>query len=348
MLAGFRNFILTFVISLVIFGLIAFFVVNWALGVLGVSSGISGIGDNPNPVDTGVDDYIEDEGNVALDELDGNSFNMLFVGLDYAPELFYDYYDPDTVSGLAGYDPDATSGELVTDGEYRRVSADTILLVCVSKERKEFAFTAISPGTIISRDGETKCLSDVFEDEGIDSFIDTVHTLVGLPIDRYAIVSLSEFPGVIDIIDGVDFNVPCDMVYDDNKGALHINIKEGLQHLDGEKALQVLRFDKYENTSDSRLKTTINFACAVMKKMTDRKYFTVSLAIFKEAEKMIVTDFTAADLSANHDLIFSYPNFTPVSLELPGTYSTIDGRLCFIPNTNACLNMLAPYKRASN
>ncbi len=343
MLAGLRNFLLTFIISLVIFGIIAFFVVNMIMDSIGVGSFI---GRNNDPVQTGGEDYVDTpSGNEALIELDGNSFNMLFVGLDYAPDIFYDYYDPDTVSSLVDFDSGKIPGELVTDGEYRAVSADTILLVCVSKERKEFAFTAISPGTIIKRENENVCLSDVFESEGIDSFIESVHSLVGVPIDRYAFVSLYEFPDLIDIIEGVDFNVPCDMKYDDYKGALHIDFKEGVQHLDGEKALQVLRFNKYEGTVNSRLKTTVSFARAVMNKMTDPKYITKAAALFREAEKMIITDFTAADLSSNLDLIFSYPNFEPVSIELPGTYSTIDGRLCFIPNENACRSVMMPYKR---
>ena len=36
MLAGFRNFLLTFIISLIIFGVIAFFVVNMVLDSVGV------------------------------------------------------------------------------------------------------------------------------------------------------------------------------------------------------------------------------------------------------------------------------------------------------------------------
>ena len=344
MIAGLKNFLLTFIISLVIFGIIAFFVVNMIMDSIGVGSFIDG---NNDPVQTGGEDYVETpSGNDALLELDGNSFNMLFVGLDYAPDIFYDYYNPNTVSSLVNFDSGKIPGELVTDGEYRAVSADTILLVCVSKERSEFAFTAISPGTIIKRENKNICLSDVFESEGIDSFIESVHSLVGVPIDRYAFVSLYEFPSLIDIIEGVDFNVPCNMKYDDFKGGLHINLKEGVQHLDGEKALHVLRFNKYEGTVNSRLKTTVSFARALMNKMTDPKYITKAAALFREAEKMIITDFTAADLSSNLDLIFSYPNFEPVSIELPGTYSTIDGRLCFIPSESACLNVMMPYRRA--
>ncbi len=346
MLAGLRNFILTFVISLIIFSVIAFFVVNFVLDAMGAPSSFNK--DN-GPIKNGEDDYVENVGGEALEELDGSSFNMLFLGLDYDPDVFYDYYDPDTVEGLIEYKSSDIPGSLVADGKYRKISADTILLVCVSKERKEFAFTAISPGTIIKRGDSTVCLADIFESEGIEAFIGAVNALVGIPIDRHAIVSLNEFPKIIDIIEGVEYNVPCDMLYEDIEADIHIDLKQGLQKLNGEKALQLLRFDRYENTTDSRLKTTSSFARAMMNKMTDSKYMFIKKAgaIFNEAKNMVITDFTAADLNSNLDLIFSYPDFTHVSLELPGTYSTIEGRLCFIPNENACKNTLAPYRRVS-
>ena len=66
------------------------------------------------------------------------------------------------------------------------------------KEKKEFAFTSISPGTLVKRGNETKCLSDVYEDEGLDSFIDSVSDLVGLSIDRHALLSLETFPKVME------------------------------------------------------------------------------------------------------------------------------------------------------
>lgn len=342
MLSNVRSFFLSFFISLLLFGVIAFGV----LSVIGVNTGVGG---DTTPVFNGGDDYVDNSDPASrADELDGTSFNMLFVGLDYAPSLFYDEYDPSTVGGLVAYgDPDAGAGSAISDGEYRRISADTILLLCISKENKQFAFTAISPNTLIESGGETKCLGDIFEDDGLESFIGAVHTLCGVPIDRYALVDLANFAEVVDIIDGVDFNVPCDMKYDDNNGKLHIDITSGYQHLDGKTALEMLRFNKYEDTTSSRLKTTMAFARAIAAKITDSKYITKALALFREAEKLIVTDFSASDLNSNLDLIFSYPNYEALSIDLPGTYSTIDGKLCFIPNLGGCVSTLAPYQRNS-
>ena len=47
---------------------------------------------------------------------------------------------------------------------------------------------------------------------------------------------------MVDVIGGVWFDVPIDMVYDDPTQDLHINLKAGYQKLDGDKAEQLLRF----------------------------------------------------------------------------------------------------------
>ena len=345
-MAGFRNFLLTFIISLVIFGIIAFFIVNMVLESLGVSSVLPN--DDADPVQTGGDEYVEDTGNSALDELDGESFNMLFVGLDYA-EIFYDYYDPDTVDKLIQQSDGKIPGELVTDGEYRRISADVIMLMSISKERGEFAFTSIHPGTRISRGSETVSLSDIYEEEGKNSFIDAVYELVDIPIDRYAFISMNKFPSVIDnLFDrGIEITVPFDMVYDDFKAGLHIDLKAGVQMINGEKLLHLLRFNKYEGTDGSRLDTTVYVVKRIMEELLTDTYRTKALGIFKDIDddKVIETDFKVNDLVSNLDLIFSYSSFDAVTPELPGRYTTIDGELCFIPDQKGCANLLAPYGR---
>ncbi len=67
--------------------------------------------------------------------------------------------------------------------------------------------------------------------------------ILGIEIDYYIKVDLSAFRKIVDAIGGVDFYVPEDMYWDmtDNGGPL-INLKEGMQHLDGAKAEQLVRF----------------------------------------------------------------------------------------------------------
>ncbi len=346
MLSSIRNFAITFVISFVTFGALACLIVALIFG---------GGDKNEIPDDmivSGTDDSFgldssdaEDTGGEGTrEELQGDSFNMLFIGLDYVPELFYDIYDPDSVSGLVDYESDIEPGSAVADGIYREITADTIMLVCVSKEREEFAFASFSPYTVVSYKGESVYLGRIYEEYGVSEFKKTVEKISGVTVDRYAAVSMNEFPEMVDLIEGVTFNVPCDMEYTDNRGQLKIDIKAGSQQLDGEKALKVLRFNSYEGTEFSRMKTAIEFAKAVLRKMTSKTYITKAAALFKKADGMFITDFTTADLNANLDLIFSYSRFESVTLELPGEYKTVNGVLNFVPNLKGCAEAFKNYK----
>ena len=66
--------------------------------------------------------------------------------------------------------------------------------------------------------------------------------MLGIPVDFYVSVDLKGFIALIDQIDGVDFDVPEDMDYDDPYQDLHIHFKAGLQHLSGQQSMEVVRF----------------------------------------------------------------------------------------------------------
>lgn len=66
-------------------------------------------------------------------------------------------------------------------------------------------------------------------------------------IDRYIRVNVQGVEKLVDALGGVTVYIPKDMKYTDHSQHLYINLKKGRQHLNGEKAMQFLRFryDKY-------------------------------------------------------------------------------------------------------
>ena len=64
----------------------------------------------------------------------------------------------------------------------------------------------------------------------------------GVPIDRYVRFSTDAFRELINQVGSVEITVPTDMVYEDNTQKLSINLKQGKQMLDGDKAEQFARF----------------------------------------------------------------------------------------------------------
>ncbi len=91
MLSAFKNFFITLLIAALIFGLIGFFTTKY------LSDIITDIldGNNSGTPVINAPDETDDEGDKVPDDLkvpDGESFTMLFVGTDYRPDLYTNYY----------------------------------------------------------------------------------------------------------------------------------------------------------------------------------------------------------------------------------------------------------------
>jgi polyisoprenyl-teichoic acid--peptidoglycan teichoic acid transferase len=77
---------------------------------------------------------------------------------------------------------------------------------------------------------------------GTDKLVETVGDLLGIDIDGYVKINYKGFIDVIDSMGGIDFYVDYPMDYVDSVDGYEIHLKKGLQHLDGESALQYVRF----------------------------------------------------------------------------------------------------------
>ncbi len=81
--------------------------------------------------------------------------------------------------------------------------------------------------------------------------METISKLLGIPVDHYVKIDFEGFKSLVDTVDGVDIDVEKDMKYTDG-GDGHrydIDLKKGLQTLDGTHALQYVRF-RHDATSD--------------------------------------------------------------------------------------------------
>ncbi len=81
-------------------------------------------------------------------------------------------------------------------------------------------------------------------------FKEVQYILKGVNVDKFVLVNIKGFRELVDAIGGVEFDVPADLKYDDPYQDLHINLKKGLQTLDGKKAEQLVRFRKDNSETD--------------------------------------------------------------------------------------------------
>ncbi len=136
--------------------------------------------------------------------------------------------------------------------------SDTIILVNIDPKDKKINVLSIPRDTRVDIPGHgydkinSAFNKDYFDDGGADLAVKTVESLLGLPEDGipfYAVVNFAGFEKVIDAIGGVTIDVKERMYYYSWTGDVKIDLQPGVQHLDGEKALEYARF-RYDAYGD--------------------------------------------------------------------------------------------------
>ncbi|WP_052055600.1 LCP family protein [Myxosarcina sp. GI1] len=129
--------------------------------------------------------------------------------------------------------------------------SDTMLLLRFDPQAGKLAVLSIPRDTRVDLDGHgIEKINRANEYGGPALTAATVSELLGgVSVDRYVRVNIQGIEKLIDALGGVTVNVPKDMKYNDFSQHLYIDLKKGRQHLDGDKAVQFLRF-RYDAFGD--------------------------------------------------------------------------------------------------
>ena len=151
--------------------------------------------------------------------------------------------------------------------------------------------------------------------------VQALESLLNVDIDHYIQINLNAFKEIVDAVGGVDMYVPMDMYWDmrDNGGPL-INLKEGQQHLDGDKAEQLVRFRKgYAQQDVGRVSTQQDFIIALISKILDSENVIGDLTkTINAVYKYVTTDVSLGDCISYLKYI-PLVDITKISMEtIPG------------------------------
>ncbi len=122
---------------------------------------------------------------------------------------------------------------------------DTIIVGTYDPKNQKASLLSIPRDTFVGKNAKTGTGSDKINalyQKSPEKTLEKVNELTGLKIKYYMVIDNQALIKLVDVIGGVDFYVPIDMVYDDPSQDLHINLKEGQQKLNGDKAEQLLRY----------------------------------------------------------------------------------------------------------
>lgn len=345
MLSAVKNFALTFLISLLVFALCAYYIVGYVLTNLSVISGGSGATETTQPPAPVITD---DKGTVIEIPDTGASFNLLVAVTDYDPTLYN--YDPDTVGAISSgvisrpsveplpvpkdlasprrvsvapdSDPEDKTEE-ITNGEngdpqisggfysarYKKIRTPQTLLIRFDREQSQVTFSSFPDAAYVVMDDRYVSLGDIYAKYGKQTLCDTIHSLTGCKIDNSIVIHPDGLKMLVDNLGGVYLNVPHEIPAA-NEAEEPIN--SGGQVIKGDNIWRVLSYDGEGAARDSVI---VELARAAISGITQITNYPNADSLYDKLSVLVDTDFTKEAFMSNKDFIFRYSQLRNTSIE---------------------------------
>lgn len=225
--------------------------------------------------------------------------------------------------------------------------SDTMMLVRFDPTTKKVTVLSIPRDTKASIEGVgVKKINEANYYGGAGLAAQTIsQTLGGVQVDRYIRVNVQGVEKLIDALGGVNMYVPRDMKYQDDSQHLYINLKKGQQHLDGNKALQLLRF-RYDEYGDiGRVQRQQAFMRSLIEQTLKPATIVQLPDILRVIQDHIDTDLSVEEIIALTGFASKINRQNTQMLMLPGMFSG-DGRheiSYWLPNERRIKSMMAQH-----
>ncbi len=155
--------------------------------------------------------------------------------------------------------------------------------------------------------------------------VNQLERILGMKIDNYVIVSLSAFREIVDIIGGVEVNVPQRMYKEEVNGGLRIDLQAGVQVLDGYKAEQFVRFRDYATGDLGRIQAQQQFVNACIQKILSPEIILKIPELVGEIFGSVKTDATLTELMGYMPYLKAFKTSDVGFYMLPGSAQTENG-----------------------
>jgi LCP family protein required for cell wall assembly len=211
------------------------------------------------------------------------------------------------------------------------IRTDVILLLNFDPEQSRLNLLSIARDTKVYARGKYSKINALYSAGKEGLLAEEIRQLTGLSANYYVTMNFKGFRKLVDTLDGVMFNVPFDMDYDDPDQNLHIHLNKGMQRLTGKKAEQLVRYRKGNRSSEGyidgdigRIKMQQDFIKAMLKQKLNLKYFSRADDIFDIFYKYFRTNLDIRDFTYYLPSIRSIKPESINSYTLPGE-STMNG-----------------------
>jgi LCP family protein required for cell wall assembly len=224
--------------------------------------------------------------------------------------------------------------------------SDTMLLIRFNPHTDQLVVLSLPRDTRTLVNGRMTKLNEANRDGGPALAAQSISDLLGgIEIDRYVRINVQGVEKLIDALGGVTVNVPQDMKYQDDSQHLYINLKAGEQQLDGNQALQFLRF-RYDDKGDiGRIQRQQMMMRAILEQTLNPKTIARLPKILSVIQSHVDTNLSVEELLALSGYAAKTNSSNVQMLMLPGNFSsTSDFYLSYwLPDLRSIDDMVAEY-----
>lgn len=219
---------------------------------------------------------------------------------------------------LAGTDADGTR-------------TDTVMLCTIDTKEERISLLSIPRDTLVSDSYAVPKINGTYGvygggEDGMEALMHAVQNLVGFRPDGYVLIDLDAFVQIVDLMGGVEFDVPMDMNYSDPAQGLTIDLDKGLQVLNGGQAMGLVRFRSGYALADlERVNVQRDFISACMDQWVTPGLALKAKDLLSVVAENVTTDLTSANLAWCAGAILRCDTAQIVTNTLPGYAATWNG-----------------------
>jgi polyisoprenyl-teichoic acid--peptidoglycan teichoic acid transferase len=224
--------------------------------------------------------------------------------------------------------------------------SDSMLLLRFDPQQEKLFVLSIPRDTRISLKGHGVSKINHANQYGGPAFAAAAASdlLGGVKIDRYVRVNVQGVEKLIDALGGVTVNVPKDMKYNDFSQHLYIDLKKGVQHLDGDKAMQFLRF-RYDDYGDiSRVQRQQMLMRSAVEQTLKPATVVKIPKILSVIQSHLDTNLTVRELMALSNFASQTKRSNVQMMMLPGDFNSGNEPVSYwLPNQEAIERLMAKH-----
>ncbi|MDY3118557.1 MAG: LCP family protein [Peptoniphilus sp.] len=217
--------------------------------------------------------------------------------------------------------------------------SDVMMVLDVDGDKKTASLLSLPRDSRVKIEdhGKTK-LNHAYAYGKADLALETVNKNFDLNIPYYIVVDYAFVKDVVDIVGGIDVYVPMDMDYEDPSAdpPLSIHLKEGQQHLNGDQAMQFLRFRKgYKNADLDRVKAQQAFMSAFVDRVKSSKGLLHAPSLFVSYMDNTTSNMPLSKVSRMGLTMLSIGQENLQTATIPGTADMIGGLSYYVVDFDA-------------